>query len=136
MTRRSWSALPYVPEAFVCGFSMSAANTERRRQTPASGSDRGIGGISPRAHDREPGAGLASARIEGGRIFPSAKSGRLPRARRDWQVELPSHFGILSSLEDLIRWEIALGSHTLLKKTALARMWTPAKIGGGLDALV
>ncbi len=76
-------------------------------------------------------------RIVKNRVSPyMTRRGRLLRARRDWQVELPSYFGVLASLEDLIRWEIALGSDTLLDKTALERMWTPAKVAGGLDALV
>ena len=39
------------------------------------------------------------------RVSPNmARRGRLLRARRDWQVELPSQFGILSSLK--AKWPI------------------------------
>lgn len=64
------------------------------------------------------------------------RNGELANWRRDWQYELPSFFGILSTLEDLARWDAALRSGPLLGRTSLDAMWTPARLGDGRDARV
>ena len=64
------------------------------------------------------------------------RRGQLLKGRRDWQHELPSFFGVLSSIEDLARWESALAGGTLVKKATLDRMWTPVVLDSGLEALV
>lgn len=56
--------------------------------------------------------------------------------RRDYQHELPSHFGIISTLEDLTKLDIALRAYQIVSKTTLQKMWNPAKLNNGEDALV
>ena len=56
--------------------------------------------------------------------------------RRDWDYELPSFFGIWSTLEDVAKWDTALRRNTLLRQASLEQMWTPAKLNDGRDALV
>ncbi|MGH2604087.1 MAG: serine hydrolase, partial [Dehalococcoidia bacterium] len=50
--------------------------------------------------------------------------------------ELPSFFGIWSTLDDVARWDTALRRHTLLTPESLEQMWTPATLADGRDALV
>jgi CubicO group peptidase (beta-lactamase class C family) len=64
------------------------------------------------------------------------RAGKLAHWRRDWQYEMPSFFGIFSTVEDLAKWAAALQSGTLLKQSSFDEMWTPAKLNNGLDALV
>jgi D-alanyl-D-alanine carboxypeptidase len=59
------------------------------------------------------------------------RNGRLARIRRDEQVELPSTHGVLSTVKDLPKWDAALYTEKLLKKTSLEQMWTPAKLNNG-----
>jgi D-alanyl-D-alanine carboxypeptidase len=54
--------------------------------------------------------------------------------RRDWQYELPSFFGILSTVDDLAKWDNALRGRALLTETSLQQMWTPATLVSGDDA--
>jgi D-alanyl-D-alanine carboxypeptidase len=56
--------------------------------------------------------------------------------RRDWDYELPSFFGIWSTLKDLAAWDRALRRGTLLKPESLAQMTTPARLAGGHVARV
>jgi CubicO group peptidase (beta-lactamase class C family) len=56
--------------------------------------------------------------------------------RRDWQYELPSFFGIFSTLDDLAKWSVALHRRTLLKNESLEQMWTPATLNSGGHAMV
>ncbi len=56
--------------------------------------------------------------------------------RRDWQYELPSFFGIFSTLDDLAKWSTSLHRRTLLKQESLEQMWTPAKLTSGGHAMV
>ena len=51
--------------------------------------------------------------------------------RRDAQVELPSHYGIFSTVLDLAKWDAALYSEKLLKQSSLALMWTPVTLNNG-----
>lgn len=70
------------------------------------------------------------------RVSPySFRNGNLLRARRDWQVELPSNFGLFSTIDDLARFGAALVNGAILKKSSLEQMWTPAKLANGQDAL-
>ena len=54
--------------------------------------------------------------------------------RRDWQYELPSFFGILSTVDDLAKWDNALRSQTLLSDVSRRQMWTPVSLANGDDA--
>ena len=60
---------------------------------------------------------------------------KIINGRRDYQHELPSHFGILSTITDLAKWEIALRANRIVKASSLEKMWTPAVLNNGNDAL-
>jgi CubicO group peptidase (beta-lactamase class C family) len=56
--------------------------------------------------------------------------------RRDWNYQLPSFFGIFSTLDDLAKWDAALRTETLLKSASLEQMWTPGTLSTGRHAMV
>jgi D-alanyl-D-alanine carboxypeptidase len=56
------------------------------------------------------------------------RNGQLVNIRRVAQVELPSHFGVFSSVRDLAKWDNALDAGKVLKEASLTAMWTPAKL--------
>jgi CubicO group peptidase (beta-lactamase class C family) len=59
------------------------------------------------------------------------QNGVLVNWRRDWDHELPSFFGVFSTLKDMARWDAALRRGVLLAPAALAGMWTPSKLTNG-----
>ncbi len=80
---------------------------------------------------------LDKSRVLKGRVPTySIRSGELVNWRRDWDYELPSFFGIFSTLRDLAKWDASLRNATLLEKESLEQMWTPAKVSGGNPAYV
>jgi len=58
-------------------------------------------------------------------------NGQLVNIRRVYQVELPSHFGIFSTVRDLAKWDNALATGKVVKESSLAAMWTPVKLNNG-----
>jgi CubicO group peptidase (beta-lactamase class C family) len=56
--------------------------------------------------------------------------------RRDWDFEVPSFFGVFSTLSDLAKWDVALRGTAFLADSSLAQMWTPAKLANGNQARV
>jgi hypothetical protein len=60
---------------------------------------------------------------------------KIINGRRDYQHELPSHYGILSTITDLAKWEIALRDNSIVSSSSLEKMWTPAVLNSGSDAL-
>jgi CubicO group peptidase (beta-lactamase class C family) len=60
------------------------------------------------------------------------RNGKLAHIRRVGQMELPSHYGILSTVKDLTKWDAALYTEKLLKKASFDQMWTPVKLNNGL----
>jgi CubicO group peptidase (beta-lactamase class C family) len=80
---------------------------------------------------------LDKARILKGRVPTySMREGELVHWRRDWDYELPSFFGIFSTLGDLVKWDAALRDTTLLSRASLAQMWTPGRLDNGHAARV
>jgi D-alanyl-D-alanine carboxypeptidase len=59
------------------------------------------------------------------------REGRWVQIRRVIQTELPSHYGIFSTVADLVRWEKALAGGTVLTTASLTQMWTPATLSDG-----
>jgi len=59
------------------------------------------------------------------------REGRWVQIRRVVQTELPSHYGIFSTVTDLTRWDNALAKGTVLTPASLAQMWTPATLTDG-----
>jgi len=51
------------------------------------------------------------------------KEGRLQRNRRVWQFALTSHFGVMSSLRDMMRWEAELADPKVINRDALEATW-------------
>lgn len=84
----------------------------------------------------------ASSVLDQWRIIPhrvapyTLRGKKLLRGRRDWQQELPSHYGVWSSVEDVARWVAAIQRGELLPQATLDRMWTPAKLLNGNTASV
>jgi len=64
------------------------------------------------------------------------RGGQLQNDRRVWEHELPSYFGMASTVGDLAQWNIALDERRVLKQQTLAQMWTPTKLKNGSTALV
>jgi len=56
--------------------------------------------------------------------------------RRDWDYEVPSFFGVFSTLADLAKWDRALRRASLVSRKSLDLMWTPARLNNGQPALV
>jgi CubicO group peptidase (beta-lactamase class C family) len=59
------------------------------------------------------------------------RKGQLVNIRRTGQHELPSHYGIFSTVKDLAKWEIALASGKVVNESSLTAMWTPVKLNEG-----
>jgi len=64
------------------------------------------------------------------------RDGQLQNDRRVWEHELPSYFGMLSTVEDLAKWNLALDQGRVLKRETLAQMWTPTLLKSGVAASV
>src|SRR5262249_51460034 len=45
--------------------------------------------------------------------------------------ELPASYGVLSTVRDLAKWDIALAARKLVKEPGLIAMWTPVKLNDG-----
>lgn len=73
-------------------------------------------------------------RLEQARIIPNRvagytiTNGTLRNIRRDWQFGLMSHFGVMSSISDMVKWEKALVERTILPDSVLRQLWSPAYI--------
>ncbi len=59
------------------------------------------------------------------------REGKLARARRDWQAEVTGAGGVGSTVKDLAKWDAALYTEKILKKSSLEQMWTPLKLNNG-----
>lgn len=59
------------------------------------------------------------------------RDGQLVNIRRVAQIELPSHFGIFSTVMDLARWEVALAAGKVVTPASLEQMWTPVRLNDG-----
>jgi D-alanyl-D-alanine carboxypeptidase len=64
------------------------------------------------------------------------QNGVLVNWRRDWDHELPSFFGVFSTLKDMAAWDTALRRGTLLKPATLDQMWTPSTLSNGQSVRV
>jgi hypothetical protein len=59
------------------------------------------------------------------------RDGQLVHIRRVIQVELPSHYGIFSTVRDLVKWDTALAAGNVVRQSSLEQMWTPVKLNNG-----
>lgn len=72
---------------------------------------------------------LDRARVLKGRVSVyTLRGGNLANWRRDWQYELPSFFGVFSTVDDVVKWDRSLRTHTLLTEQSLNTMWSPARL--------
>ena len=80
---------------------------------------------------------LDKERVLHGRVATySWRDGQHVNWRRDWDYELPSFFGVFSTLKDLAAWDAALRRGALLRPASLEQMWTPATLSNGQQAKV
>jgi CubicO group peptidase (beta-lactamase class C family) len=63
------------------------------------------------------------------------RDGELVNIRRIWDVELPSHYGVFSTVRDLVTWDAALESGRVLTPASLSLMWTRLKRNDGSTGL-
>lgn len=59
------------------------------------------------------------------------RDGRLSHLHRPWAFELPSHFGLFSTVRDLAKWDAGLYDDALLSAASRAAMWTPVRLADG-----
>jgi CubicO group peptidase (beta-lactamase class C family) len=59
------------------------------------------------------------------------RDGQLVNIRRVVEVELPSHYGVFSTVKDLVTWDAALAAGKVVKPATLAQMWTPVRLNSG-----
>jgi D-alanyl-D-alanine carboxypeptidase len=59
------------------------------------------------------------------------RNGQIVSIRRVIQVELPSHYGIFSTVQDLVKWDNALAAGKVVQQSSLDQMWTPVKLNCG-----
>lgn len=59
------------------------------------------------------------------------RNGELVNIRRIWDIEIPSHSGVFSSIRDLSRWDSILNTEALLSKQSKNLMWTSARLKNG-----
>jgi CubicO group peptidase (beta-lactamase class C family) len=59
------------------------------------------------------------------------RDGALSVLHRPWQFELPSHFGLFSTVGDLAKWDAALYGDRLLSEASRREMWTPVRLADG-----
>ena len=53
---------------------------------------------------------------------------------RDVREELTPHYGIISNLSDLAKWESELGRHDILAQSSLEQMWQPTMLNDGKES--
>lgn len=87
--------------------------------------------------------GMNATRIEDRRAIVknhvgeyTLRESQLEHGRRVWQHELPSFYGMWSTVDDLAKWMIALVEGRVVKMETLDQMWTPTKLKNGDLALV
>jgi D-alanyl-D-alanine carboxypeptidase len=59
------------------------------------------------------------------------RDGELVNIRRTAQTELPSHYGVFSTVKDLVTWDAALAGGQVIKPATLAQMWVAARLNDG-----
>ena len=59
------------------------------------------------------------------------RDGQLVNIRRVAQAELASHYGVMSTVKDLVKWEAALAAGRVVSVASLGQMWTPVRLNDG-----
>jgi len=61
----------------------------------------------------------------------TTRNGQLVNIRRVAQAELASHFGVMSTVKDLVKWDAALAAGRVVSVASLGQMWTPVRLNDG-----
>lgn len=61
----------------------------------------------------------------------SLRAGKPFNNNRRSEYGMTSHFGIVSSVDDLVKYDQALTKGAIVKKHSMEEMWTPGKLGDG-----
>jgi CubicO group peptidase (beta-lactamase class C family) len=77
-------------------------------------------------------AGIVLNRVSG-YVF---RNGALQNAEYTSETWAYSEGGIISTASDLAKWEAALYTERLVKRTSLKQMWTPTKLNDGRTAII
>jgi CubicO group peptidase (beta-lactamase class C family) len=64
------------------------------------------------------------------------RKGQLKNARRAWQHDLPSWYGVWSTVGDMARFDAGLSSGALIQPETLAQMWVPATLKDGKNSSI
>jgi D-alanyl-D-alanine carboxypeptidase len=64
----------------------------------------------------------------------SQLGGTLYHNSRRTDYGMVSHFGMISTVEDLAKWDAALYGEKLIKRSSIDQMWTPSKLADGSAA--
>jgi CubicO group peptidase (beta-lactamase class C family) len=59
------------------------------------------------------------------------RDGQVSNIRHVQQAELPSHWGVLSTVTDMAKWDQSLAAGKVIKKSTLGEMWTPVRLKNG-----
>jgi CubicO group peptidase (beta-lactamase class C family) len=62
------------------------------------------------------------------------RDGELVNLRRIWEFEVPSHYGVFSTIGDLAKWDKALYSNKILSQESKELMWQPMKRNNGMPS--
>lgn len=62
------------------------------------------------------------------------RDGELVNIRRIWEFEIPSHYGIFSTVGDLAKWDKALYSEDILTQESKNEMWKPMMRNNGIPS--
>jgi len=63
-------------------------------------------------------------------------AGKLQHNHRRTDYGLVSHFGIISTVLDLAKWDAALYGERFLKKSSIEQMWTPGTVEEGMPSKI
>ncbi|WP_300435520.1 serine hydrolase domain-containing protein [Christiangramia sp.] len=62
------------------------------------------------------------------------RDGELVNIRRIWEYEIPSHYGVFSTVGDLAKWDKALYSEEILTNKSKEQMWQPMMRNNGIPS--
>lgn len=109
---------------FLLGMIVEKASGRRYREFLAERFFRPLGMSSTSVVDQ---LAIVKNRAAGYTLY----RGQLVHIRRHWMFEMASHYGVLSSVRDLAKWEAALAAEKVVKASSLEQMWTPVTLNDG-----
>lgn len=109
---------------FLLGMIIEKASGRRYREFLAERFFKPLGMSSSSVIDQ---LAIVKSRAAGYTLY----RGQLVHIRRHWNFEMASHYGVLSNVRDLARWEAALAAGKVVKSSSLEQMWTPVTLRDG-----